>query len=180
MDIFHFYDVTGSFTEKFSNYDIDTITEKVAKNFKNFAARDGITDNNTNDDNYITWNFETGDLKGWTVEGKTFVNQPTYGDNPTARNRGQPSNHQGNYWIGGFENYKGPGSGNPGDWQGDGLTGSLTTLPFIINGNKISFLIGGGQDPEKLTVNLVVDGVAVLSTTGKYLMYCLLKSNQRL
>src|SRR5512139_1033605 len=51
-----------------------------------------------------TWDFETGDLRGWHATGTAFNNQPTYGDNPTARHRGQPSRHQGNYWIGGYEN----------------------------------------------------------------------------
>jgi hypothetical protein len=49
----------------------------------------------------ITWDFETGDLRGWSKTGDAFNSQPTYGDNPTARHRGQPSQHQGNYWIGG-------------------------------------------------------------------------------
>ena len=62
--------------------------------------------------------FESGDLRGWTRTGTAFDTQPTYGDNPTARRRGQPSNHQGNYWIGTYENYPGSGSGNPGtSWE---------------------------------------------------------------
>jgi ethanolamine ammonia-lyase large subunit len=28
-----------------------------------------------------TWDFETGDLSGWTASGTAFANQPTYGDN---------------------------------------------------------------------------------------------------
>jgi hypothetical protein len=51
----------------------------------------------------IAWDFETGDLGGWTPTGDAFAFQPTLGDNPTARHRGQPSNHQGQYWIGGYE-----------------------------------------------------------------------------
>ena len=32
--------------------------------------------------------FETGDLTDWEKEGTAFDFQPTWGDNPTARNRG--------------------------------------------------------------------------------------------
>ena len=42
--------------------------------------------------------FETGDLTDWEKEGEAFDFQPTWGDNPTARNRGQPSEHQGDWW----------------------------------------------------------------------------------
>ena len=47
--------------------------------------------------------FEHG-IDGWKRTGTVFNNQPTFGDNPTARNRGQPSKHQGDWWIGGYEN----------------------------------------------------------------------------
>lgn len=36
--------------------------------------------------------FETGDLTDWEKEGAAFDFQPTWGDNPTARNRGNPHN----------------------------------------------------------------------------------------
>ena len=65
----------------------------------------------------ITWDFETGNLYGWTKSGTAFNFQPTYGDNPTARRRGQPSNHQGQYWIGGFEKYQGLPGQRPGETQ---------------------------------------------------------------
>jgi len=46
------------------------------------------------------WNFEGGTLDGWTPTGTAFEFQPTLDDNPTGRNRGQPANQQGRYWIG--------------------------------------------------------------------------------
>lgn len=48
----------------------------------------------------FTGDFETGDLRGWTiVEGTAWDFQPTFGDNPTARARGMPSQHEGDCMI---------------------------------------------------------------------------------
>lgn len=114
----------------------------------------------------ITWDFETGDLRGWTKTGDAFNFQPTFGDNPTARHRGQPSHHQGNYWIGGFE--KRPRPADPaGQIQGDGPQGTLTSQPFILSSSSISFLIGGGCDMNTERVELLIDGQVVLKATGK-------------
>ncbi len=114
----------------------------------------------------ITWDFETGDLRGWTKTGDAFNFQPTYGDNPTARHRGQPSNHQGNYWIGGYE--KRPRPSDPaGQVQDDGPQGTLTSQPFPISSRSISFLIGGGCDINTERVEFLVDGQVVLKATGK-------------
>lgn len=85
-----------------------------------------------------------------------FNNQPTYGDNPTARNRGQPAKQQGDYWIGGFENRHTPHE-QPGATQGDGLKGTLTSPFFKITGRYITFLIGGGCDLAWIRAELVVD-----------------------
>ncbi len=52
--------------------------------------------------------FEKGDLTDWEKTGTAFDFQPTYGDNPTARNRNQPSQHQGDWWLGLYEKYQGP------------------------------------------------------------------------
>ena len=86
-----------------------------------------------------------------------FNNQPTYGDNPTARHRGQPSEHQGHYWIGGFENRPSPDAPG-GAIQGDGPRGTLTSPVFKIKGRYISFLIGGGCDHNVVRAELVING----------------------
>jgi len=110
--------------------------------------------------------FEHGDLSNWTPSGNAFDFQPTKGDNPTARRRGQPSNHQGDYWIGTFEKYQGLPVQQPGQTQGDKPTGTLTSIPFEITGDSISFLIGGGNRLDAVYVALVVGGREVLKATG--------------
>ncbi len=110
--------------------------------------------------------FETGDLTDWEKEGVAFDFQPTWGDNPTARNRGQPSNHQGDWWLGLFEKYQGPDTGKKlgqaaGQTQGDGPQGTLTSIEFKIIGDTMNFLIGGGNHawgtPTPCCVNLVIN-----------------------
>ncbi len=120
--------------------------------------------------------FETGDLTDWEKTGTVYDFQPTWGDNPTARNRGQASNHQGDWWIGGFEKYQGPDKGaalgqNPGGVQGDGPQGTITSIEFVIVGETMNFLIGGGNhpwgsDPNPCSVNLVIDGEVERTSTG--------------
>ena len=112
------------------------------------------------------WDFESGTLNGWTATGTAFNTQPTYGDNPTARNRGQASNHQGNYWIGGYENRPSP-SHTAGAIQGDGPQGTLTSNPFPIRKENIRFLIGGGCDMNSVRAELIVDGQMVRQSTGR-------------
>jgi TolB-like protein len=114
----------------------------------------------------ITWNFETGDLRGWETTGEAFRDQPTYGDNPTARHRGQPSYHQGEYWIGGFERRPHPDA-PAGAIQGDGPRGTLTSIPFVIATPRITFLIGGGCDLGLVRAELLVNEQAVHRTTGQ-------------
>jgi hypothetical protein len=116
--------------------------------------------------------FETGDLRGWARTGNAFDHQPTLGDNPKARNR-ESSNHQGKWWIGGYERYQGKPGQNPGDVQGDEPTGTLTSTPFLIRGDRISFLIGGGNHPwvepngeGSTCVNLIIRGKLVRTATG--------------
>ena len=93
----------------------------------------------------FTLDFEEGNLRGWIQTGEAFRHQPTLDDNPSARERGQPSNHQGRFWIGTFEKYQGRRGQTPGDIQGDGPRGVLTSSFFIVPSGTLTFLIGGGS-----------------------------------
>jgi hypothetical protein len=136
-----------------------------------------------------TWDFETGDLQGWSATGTAFQYQPTYGDNSkfravyeghgraSAYTSGEPqsSNLEGRYYIATFEkrsgefgNYQSPDTNfSLGSSQGDEPTGTLTSDPFIILGKSISFLISGGCDHKAIYVELLVDGYPSLRATGK-------------
>ena len=101
------------------------------------------------------FDFEDG-IDGWERTGVVFNNQPTFGDNPTARKRRQPSKHQGDWWIGGFENRPFQ-EAEAGAKQGDKPKGNLTSPRFRITGKEISFLIGGGCDINVIRAELLVD-----------------------
>ena len=134
-----------------------------------------------------TWDFESGDLMGWTATGTAFANQPTFGDNSKYRNvyggfgdklshgESQQSGMKGRYYIGTFElrpgagrdDYQNPSSSHSaGSVQGDSLEGTLTSDPFVIMGNEISFMVGGGCNHLKEYVELLVDGMPTLRATG--------------
>ena len=82
----------------------------------------------------LNFDFETGTLKDWTAEGEAFRDQPIKGDTVAPR-RGDKSNHQGNYWIGGYERH------------GDSPQGTLTSVPFAVTHPWASFLVAGGPHP---------------------------------
>ncbi len=136
-----------------------------------------------------TWDFETGTLIGWSANGNAFDYQPVFGDNSKSRTVyegfGRPQSYtsgypqsalvQGRYYIGTFEkrpgnttNYLTPDNAfSEGSIQGDSPTGTLTSDPFIILGDEISFLIGGGCDHLTEYVELIVDGFVTMRATGQ-------------
>ena len=101
----------------------------------------------------ITWDFETGDLRGWRATGDAFRFQPIRGDNVMARGRGQVSNHVGAWWVGTFEHNEGPGA-----FQGDGPQGTLTSEAFTIP-DSITFRVGGGSSFETRAELLYLDAI---------------------
>lgn len=132
-----------------------------------------------------TWNFETGDLQGWVATGTAFLNQPVFGDNSKFRKTigrygnvirvPQSSRPVGRYYIGTFDQHQRSDDSylepdqeqSPGSVQGNDHIGTLTSDPFIIRGEEISFLIGGGCDHKLVYVELLVDGHPSLRATGQ-------------
>src|SRR5438477_13093473 len=68
----------------------------------------------------LNLDFETGDLRDWTATGEAFDGQPIKGDTVVKRRADNKSEHQGEYWIGGFEKL------------GDKPTGTLTSDPVKV------------------------------------------------
>ncbi len=95
--------------------------------------------------------FESGDYDGWTISGDAFGQSPASG---TLEGQQEVTGFLGNGLVNSFLN-------------GDVTTGSLTSSVFTIENNYISFLIGGGNHPDKTGISLIVDGESVLFATGK-------------
>ena len=52
------------------------------------------------------------------------------------------------------------------DGEGDRATGGLISPPFELVGDRMRLLVGGGRDPERLRVSLLVGDRRVFSETG--------------
>lgn len=88
--------------------------------------------------------FESGTLDDWSATGDAWAGQPVDGDTVTPRKPTEASRHAGRYWVGTFER------------RGDAPTGTLTSAPFVASQPWASFLVGGGKDPAKTRVEIVV------------------------
>lgn len=96
----------------------------------------------------VLGDFETG-YGDWTASGEAFEGtEPSFpaGDSPV-------SGFEGNKLVDSFGGR-------------DEAVGTLTSPEFTIEGNEISFLIGGGNQPNEMGLNLVVDGEVVRTETG--------------
>ncbi|MCX6864342.1 MAG: hypothetical protein NT050_15785 [Verrucomicrobia bacterium] len=78
--------------------------------------------------------FEAGDLRDWQATGKAFDQALIRGDVVSQRRADMKSNHEGEFWIGGFER------------TGDDPKGTLTSVPFKVTHPWASFLGTEGFD----------------------------------
>jgi hypothetical protein len=95
--------------------------------------------------------FETADVRSWEASGEAFRNVVTHAP-PSGQSQifGQ---------SGGFiDSFVAR--------LGDKATGRLLSPPFVLEGERLLLRVGGGRDPVKLRVSLVVDGRPVYSATG--------------
>lgn len=106
----------------------------------------------------MNFDFETGNLAGWTAAGKAFEGQPISVDGIAKRWPQQSSKKQGRYFIGGWE------------IGFDKVQGTLTSQRFRVTDPYASFLIAGGST-HKTRVELFRPATAkmaeqVVSTTS--------------
>ena len=97
--------------------------------------------------------FETfeNDYSQWKVEGDAFGTKPATGTLPDQQS------------VSGFL-----GKGLVNTYlNGDKTTGRLTSPAFKIERRHIAFLIGGGADATRTCMNLLLDGRAVRTATGR-------------
>lgn len=77
----------------------------------------------------VLFDFESGRLEGWTVEGTAWGRRPVSRKLPT---QGEVYGARGRYWVTSFHGR-------------DRAVGTLTSPPFVIDGSRITARIGGGR-----------------------------------
>ena len=107
----------------------------------------------------------------WAVRtGLANLGNPTFGDGPRFRNE-SPAGTVGNGYYGSQEYYQGPlsGRGSPGTTLGPGATGLLESHRFIVEGQRMFLLVGGGNYPATCYVALfsAADTSVIYSETGQ-------------
>ncbi|MCC7495122.1 MAG: glycoside hydrolase family 32 protein [Fimbriimonadaceae bacterium] len=98
----------------------------------------------------VLFDFEGDDYAGWAVRGTACGSGPARGTLP------------GQMVVSGFR-----GRGLVNSFRGgDASTGELLSPALKLERRYLAFLIGGGQDPARLALELLVDGQVVRTATG--------------
>ncbi|MBI5537454.1 MAG: hypothetical protein HY898_32320 [Deltaproteobacteria bacterium] len=95
--------------------------------------------------------FDPSEVAFWTPSGSAFATFPTQG---IIHGQLGVFGHAGSY-VNTF-------TAN----EGDKATGRLLSPPFALVGDKMIVRVGGGRDPDKLRVSLLIDGKRVFYATG--------------
>jgi hypothetical protein len=102
-------------------------------------------------DRTVLFDFEDGSYDGWERTGDAFDRRPASTASPgVARGAGWTGRHFASSGAGGVRE-----------------TGALLSPEFRVRGKQIQLRVGGGHDPERLVVALLVGGDRVLSSTGR-------------
>ncbi len=104
--------------------------------------------------------FEKETYEGWTVEGSAFGTGPV---EIAKMPEYQGDVHGKGKWVVNTHNTR----HGEDVVKADTHLGSLTSRPFTIERNFITFLLGGGNHPGKTCINLLVDEKVVKTETGR-------------
>jgi hypothetical protein len=91
------------------------------------------------------------ELRAWTREGQAFAEAPSGG---SVGGQGAVAFAEGSL-LNSFTAA-----------EGDRATGRLRSPIFTLAGDRMRLLVGGGRDPERLRISLLVDDCPVFSETG--------------
>jgi hypothetical protein len=104
----------------------------------------------------VVFDFESRRLSGWSREGTAFGHETTDGllwDPRRRRAQGLVSGAGGRRWVSSFHG-------------GDATTGKVRSPPFRLDRPTLQLRVGGGRDPTRLVVRLIVDSKVVQRVTG--------------
>jgi len=137
----------------------NTIVRESGLIFLDCSAEDLPQGEKTERPDILFEGFESESYHGWTVTGTAFgtgpveaATMPAYQGDVGAKGKRLVNSHA-----------SAPGKDVA---EKDAATGTLTSPPFKIERNFITFLIGGGNHEGRTCMNLLVDEKVVLSSTG--------------
>ncbi|KLU01375.1 Sucrose-6-phosphate hydrolase [Rhodopirellula islandica] len=114
-------------------------------------ATELVQSQDTPEADLVIADFEGDSYGDWITQGDAFGTGPARGTLP------------GQMQVSGYE-----GSGLVNSFRGgDRATGTLTSPPFAVERDYLTFLIGGGGHANKTCMNLLVDGQVVQTITGE-------------
>lgn len=112
-------------------------------------VRDDLASGRTLDE--TAFHMNPGELESWSRTGDSFTDAPSAA---APRGQGYVAFADGHF-IDSFTAEK-----------GDRATGRLVSPRFTLTGDRLRLLVGGGRDPVRLRVSLVVDECEIFSATG--------------
>jgi len=94
-------------------------------------------------------------IEYWAIiSGDAVFYQPTFWDNSFQRGS-EHCGFQGNSWIGTLEYSQGPLQNGWSGWSvGENAVGYITSYSFVVEGDSVSLLVGGGNFPDDAFVAL--------------------------
>lgn len=108
-------------------------------------------------DGEIRFDFETGDLQGWTVVEGALSQAVT--DRPAYHNGGAYTSRQGRWHLSTVE--------GPGGKSADVQTAVLESPVFVLQAPELSFLLGGGASPDTYVALCTLNGREVQRASGQ-------------